>query len=1103
MGHHRGRLLRQMAQTILALLIVSMPISVPFTDATCPSLPNIYPCRCRGFGDDGLSLRCEEVNIALLYSGIARLQSVAISRLDVVNATMRRLYGLMFNGLLIKNLTITRGNLRALSAEVLTPLNETLIDLNVRENDLDEVPVESLKPLNKLYSLDLSHNRIAAVPDNAFATLGRLFEINLSKNRIKKLAPKAFVGQNNLERLHLHFNEIATFDKNTFRNMRKLKYLDLTANSLDRIQKTDFQQLTGMWVLNVSQNHVAMIPRATFVTNTVLRVLNISYNALTEIDQNTVKGLRFLRDSYFRANRISRIDKKAFAAAKHVRTIDLAYNRLQDVPYEQFKEHQWLERLDLSHNNISRIATQAFSKMYQVHIDLSHNNLSFVGNKSFSEIANMTTLDLSHNLLSEMPNDAFSLSDCTTLKLMFNNFTDMNRIPIANLSSIKVLNVTHNRLMKIDRKAFTKKRLYELHTADFSHNNLSDIQGNPFEKFASLRFLNLSHNQIRKIGFSTFGNLPTLLELDISHNVITDVAHSGLSALGSVRLIHAQHNRIRKMFPIPIALNELHVENNDLQQIYPGTINVMNSLLRLYLDNNNLTNILPGAFDGLNALQELSLAGNNITEIPYEALEVMTAIQHLYLHNNSLTLVKKRDFDKFPTLLDLRLDQNRIWNITRDAFIGSIQLQRLNMSYNNMSELSPTALTGLVSLRVLDLSHNRLRGLQNKTHGLLDGLLSLEYLNVSSNVIGTITDKTFPRNPYVPYQLREVNMSSNYLSYVPSLRQPSLQRAHVLDLSNNLINQLERDAFTNLTDLRHLSLRRNDLRILRNGYLEVPKELLKLDLSHNRLSEFTPPEGTFSPNMTLLDLRHNNISRISVELFPLVKNRLRVFYADNPLHCECSLAWLVSFIQRNQQPQEAEQWTNTFCVSPVYLAGRAFSEIALEKLNCDGDPTEQATGDITFRFVQVGKKFIELQFYVSSRQDIGGFRVEIHSSVEAYLSYQAFMPYSTRFHRIPRDAIRTTHDVMVHTLCVLATDSENRTRTIASRHQCQMLHQAINGAESCWKTRSRHSVIMFAMAALICNWMHSLEAVIGHYYRLVVEAVTTLYGLKIILLKYK
>ena len=62
------------------------------------------------------------------------------------------------------------------SVEMKIYLKHDLQGLNLADNALTEVPVETLRTLRILSSLDLTNNRVQYVPNNAFVTLRWIVE---------------------------------------------------------------------------------------------------------------------------------------------------------------------------------------------------------------------------------------------------------------------------------------------------------------------------------------------------------------------------------------------------------------------------------------------------------------------------------------------------------------------------------------------------------------------------------------------------------------------------------------------------------------------------------------------------------------------------------------------------------------------------------------------------------------------------------------------------------------------------------------------------------------------------------------------------------------
>lgn len=165
------------------------------------------------------------------------------------------------------------------------------------------------------------------------------------------------------------------------------------------------------------------------------------------------------------------------------------------------------------------------------------------------------------------------------------------------------------------------------------------------------------------------------------------------------------------------------------------------------------------------------------------------------MQDNNLTKLDKAAFGRLPIVFELNLANNQIRNISNRAFEGLLQLLTLNFTNNRLSKIPNGAFQGLVSLRSLDLSYNQLEKLDNKTHGLLDDCLSLEKLNLSHNKISFITKKMLPNDPWIPYKLKEVDLSYNTLPVLTFELTIGTKKVTHLNLSNNNINEIRRCRF--------------------------------------------------------------------------------------------------------------------------------------------------------------------------------------------------------------------------------------------------------------------------------------------------------------------
>uniref|UniRef100_A0A2L2YLK1 Insulin-like growth factor-binding protein complex acid labile subunit n=1 Tax=Parasteatoda tepidariorum TaxID=114398 RepID=A0A2L2YLK1_PARTP len=998
----------------------------------CPTdILTTYPCTCEKGGTEGLTLHCENANLAMMALGLGNVKDKLINSLLMTRNYVRRLKGSVLHNITISNLEVSYNKIEDIDGDVFDTLGESLVTLNLEGNNLKNVP-SAINKLSKLQYLNLANNQITVLPANAFSGLPGVKELRLDGNKINKIFPGAFNNiLRSLDKLHLQHNKIQKFERNVFKQMVKLKYLDISYNDFSKFAKTDFTDLTFLWFLNVSNNHLNEFPRSALTRNAQLRVLNASNNNLKEIDAYLLRGLRLLRDLYLAGNKIKTIAQRALITPTRLRTLDLARNSMQDIGYEMFKDMNWLERLDLSYNKISRIASNSFIRMFQVVVDLSHNNISFIGKGAFVEMSNVTVFDLSYNSISEIAPETFQNSDVNELRLDYNNITDLSKVLITNLTGIKIFNVTHNKIDKIDRKSFSKKKLYELHTIDLSYNNITEVSGNAFEKFGSIRNIIMHHNKIRKIGYGSFGTISTLLEIDISHNNISEVTSGGFTSLVSLRMLYINDNFLRTMFVVPIALNEVHIENNTITRIPPGIFPAMNSLLHLYLDYNNITRLERGSFRGLLTLRTLSLGYNNISEIPWESLEDMSSLQYLYLHGNHIKRLNRKAFGNLPVVFEVRLDFNNLQNVSSYAFEGMLQLISLNMSYNNISSIPPSAFTKLVSLQKLDISHNRVSSLENKTNGILEDLLSLEVFNASYNHLSFISDRSFPKSPWIPYKIKHIDLSHNFIPVITKTFDDGMTKVEVLKLQNNILNEIRPEVLSNLTYLRHLDLSGNELPKLPKGTFGLNlRDLEELDLSNNRLGSIDVEEVLSMKKLRLLDLRENRFATFYEELIPLMKENFTLLFKGNPLICNCHIRPLRVWI--SNQP-DISAWNPVACHQPTWLEGRGIPTLDLEELNCKG-MTQKAElpvkPDIKIRGSEVLKDHgLRVVWYVATREDVAGFKATLRNKTGILVTQQE-MSYNDREY-----VFRDLEAEEKYELCLTAVDSLGSERQ-AFKSQC-------------------------------------------------------------------
>lgn len=314
---------------------------------------------------------------------------------------------------------------------------------------------------------------------------------------------------------------------------------------------------------------------------------------------------------------------------------------------------------------------------------------------------------------------------------------------------------------------------------------------------------------------------------------------------------------------------------------------------------------------------------------------------------------------------------------SKRAFEGLLQLLNLNLSANAIETIPNDAFIGLPSLRKLDLSYNFLTKLDNKTHGVLDDLLSLEDLNLSHNKISFVTKKTFPENQYIPYNLRYLDLSYNQMPVLTYDITFGTKKLYKLNLSHNHINDLRRGeklenkifkvcyylflflitgVLGNLTNLQYLDLSDNELSNLSSEehLFDLPKNLTQIYLQNNQIYRLPFEKFLKEPRFELIDLSNNSFNEPPLSLVWNMRNDTIVRFQGNPLHCNCAVRPLKHYMA--ELTELTEDLNEIKCDTPIFNKDRLLLHTEDENLQCSQEEKERFNGttyekltDVKFR----------------------------------------------------------------------------------------------------------------------------------------------------------
>ncbi|CAI5659531.1 unnamed protein product [Oreochromis niloticus] len=159
-------------------------------------------------------------------------------------------------------------------------VDERTVKLDLRGNDLQELPTGAFMHTPYLTHLSLQHCNIHKVKEGAFRGLDRLVFLDLANNNIEILHQESFDGLFLLKRLIIDHNHVKEIQPGAFSQLGFLNLLSLSHNQLVYIPNMAFQGLQNIKWLCLSYNFLIYLDTEAFVELVNLKRLNLSRNPI-------------------------------------------------------------------------------------------------------------------------------------------------------------------------------------------------------------------------------------------------------------------------------------------------------------------------------------------------------------------------------------------------------------------------------------------------------------------------------------------------------------------------------------------------------------------------------------------------------------------------------------------------------------------------------------------------------------------------------------------------------------------------------------------------------------------------------------------------------
>lgn len=332
------------------------------------------PCSCTSTLHEPVNILCD--GVISLQSALTAIGPVGIGLIDsltISNTSIPVLPPGAFQYLNVKRLVLNRNDLSQIHPQAFKGrIVNTLEELDLRNNNLGQIPSVGISAVLNLRTLILARNGISSIAPRTFdqyQSKSVLTKLDLSANQLQDVDPLAMVGLTAIEQMNLDKNFLNTVPTAALRQLRYLKgmlpYLSCA------ILIIIFSTLED---LSLGANQLSEIPNGALSLPS-LKSLSLEVNHIAFIDPEVFRGVPNLLYLYLSANKFPAIPAEMFRHVPKLRVLTIGNNeRIREVPSDAFRHIPGLVRLEMSECSIDIIDADAFQKIPKVQVLVLNRN---------------------------------------------------------------------------------------------------------------------------------------------------------------------------------------------------------------------------------------------------------------------------------------------------------------------------------------------------------------------------------------------------------------------------------------------------------------------------------------------------------------------------------------------------------------------------------------------------------------------------------------------------------------------------------------------------------------------------------------------------------
>lgn len=488
----------------------------------------------------------------------------------------------------------------------------------------------------------------------------------------------------------------------------------------------------------------------------------------------------------------------------------------------------------------------------------------------FLQATGLFRLEITNNPIFDISDDAFRGLERSLWELLLKSdgLIDVPTKALRTLHNLQLLDLSGNDIAFIERDSFRGLQNSLRHLI-MSDNSISIIPIDAFHGLPNLINLDLSSNNLYEITPDLFREqMNSLVKLNFADNMLKEIPYVPLAMLKLLRHLDISSNRItgfqivseNQPLNVKLALDQLHLEHNEISNIMPGSFQYFLTVNETFLDFNpihlisdnafksavirelyirhcKLDFIEPAAFSGLeSSLQVLDISGNNITVLPELLFSAFDLLGEVNVKDNKIMsfFPQTSSFSASSTdiyKLDVTGERNVATDFQNIKRLG--KLRSLTVGRLTDNQLSPEDFFGFsIQLENLRINHASLKTI--KAHAFMH-VRGIKRLDLSENIIDSIEKSAFAEIGHSLISLKVAHGLSSLMTQLPDIRE--LTSLKDLDFSNNRLKSIGDNSFHFLKNLEVLELNDNQIEQLQKGTFQrdIHQKLEEISIEFNNL----------------------------------------------------------------------------------------------------------------------------------------------------------------------------------------------------------------------------------------------------------------------------